>query len=953
MYTVRLENTVTHQIYEQQVEDTNDGGKLYFRFGISTIDLADGEYILTVFGENGDVLAEDLLRIGDFNPQTLQYTKGEKTYLDITVDAILQREKNVSITDIHTRILPDLGNDAVEIVYVDAQPLYDSARSEGYDEGYGIGQSEGYPNGYADGYNKGTEDGYNTGSAEAYPRGYEDGYDSGRTDGYNEGYDVGSMDMHLEMLEETRILNVTENGRYFTKYTEDPYIPTGDGDFSDFCKLTNTTYQMGRLKSYNEVQETGSDVIEFWWRPKDLAYNHRPMILMSSAENDGNGIHHTFSINLLTYDREDKLRFRSDAGGGTFVEHIISSGPEMWYHILIQNSELYINDEFISNFYIVNDNETSYIYLNGDTRTDVEDGIDECNGYFGMVKINGEVFIPTENGYMDQNTGNIIQPIEGGEYEYLRQRDPEGGLYRTVNVNIDTKQYFLEGYDEGYSTGYNVGEQASFGNGYEQGQKDIAENARVLEVTENGLYVSKFSEIPKPDVVTGFYPDGTEFYNYTVLEGKIFDTKIPATSASTLEIWYKGDGIKVGDAYNVIIGAGKSDDSSCYQIRYDVNSNKTVRYQVGYASKAYTWDEDVWHHIMIKYKEGSSLLYLWVDDVQVVSFGNIVFDTQSTFYINGVEYDTSGGRTANGCFGMIKIDGTTIIPTKDGFLNTNTGELLDVIQGGGYEFVNNTVIPEGEMYKTVKVNVAQSVKFSRYGMKCAYSTFQYLPNWIDLNNMVDCSYLFTDSKIIEAPYFDTSNATTMYRMFSNCFDLTTIPIYDTKKVTDFSGIFNNASALKTIPAFEIGRGANIKEYVYNCRNLTSFPAIDTSGAVNMQSMFYGCTSLTEIPALDASSIDVGAYNSASIFGYNELPKLTKAGGLLNLRKKIDDSYGWSKCPNLDRESCINILNGLYDFVGNGETPNSNEGKLKVHQNFLNAVGDDITIGTNKGWTITT
>lgn len=710
MYTIRLENTVTHQIYEQQVEDTNNGGKLYYNFSLSTVDMADGEYILTVFGENGDVLAEDLLRIGDFNPQTLQYTKGENTFISVELAAKLEN-KQVYIDNIETTVYPNNGYDGMTDVHINAQPLYDSARSEGYGEGYGVGQSEGYPNGFADGYDKGSEDGYNTGSAEAYPKGYEDGYGNGKTEGYNEGYGVGY----------------------------------GEGD---------------------------------------------------------------------------------------------------------------------------------------------------AQGY--------------ENGKKD-------------------------------------------GYDQGYAEG----EKVSYGEGYDQGQKDIAENARVLEVTENGFYLSKFSEIPKPDFVTGVYPDGTEFYNYTVLEGKIFDTKILATSASTLEIWYKGDGIKVGDAYNVIIGAGKNDDSSCYQIRYEVDSNETVRYQVGYSSRAYTWDEDVWHHIVIKYKEGSSLLYLWVDDVQVVSFGNITFNPQSTFYINGVEYDTSRNRTANGSFGMIKIDDVVIIPTKDGFLNTNTGELLDVIQGGGYEFVNNTVIPEGEMYKTVKVNVAQSVKFSRYGMKCAYSTFQYLPNWIDLNNMVDCSYLFSDSKIIEAPYFDTSNTTTMNRMFSNCFDLTTIPIYDTKKVTDFSGMFNNASALETIPAFEIGSGANIKELVYNCRNLISFPAIDTSGAVNMQSMFYGCTSLTEIPALDASSIDVGAYNSASIFGYNELPKLTKAGGLLNLRRKIDDTYGWSKCPNLDRESCINILNGLYHFVGNGETPNSNEGKLKVHQNFLNAVGDDITIGTNKGWTITT
>lgn len=880
MYTVRLENTVTHQIYEQQVEDTNDGGKLYFRFGISTIDLADGEYILTVFGENGDVLAEDLLRIGDFNPQTLQYTKGEKTYLDITVDAILQREKNVSITDIHTRILPDLGNDAVEIVYVDAQPLYDSARSEGYDEGYGIGQSEGYPNGFAD------------------------GYDSGRTDGYNEGYDVGSMDMHLEMLEETRILNVTKNGRYFTKYTEDPYTPTGDGDFSDFCKLTNATYQMGRLKSYYEVQETGDDVIEFWWRPKDLAFNNNPQILMSSIDEDedGNGIHHTFSINLLTYDREDKLRFYSDAGGGTFVEYIISD-PEMWYHILLENNGVYVNDEYVGKLATVNDNEISYVYVNGDTRTDVEDGVNECNGYFGMVKINGEVFIPTENGYMDQNKGNIIQPIEGGEYEYLKQRDPEGGLYRTVNVNIDTKQYFLEGYDEGYDKGYNVGEQASFGNGYEQGQKDIAENARVLEVTENGSYLSKFSDPITPTIVTGVYDDDTGFYSYTKLSSAVYNTKVAGTIDSRLEFWYKGDNMKSGDGYNLIIGSGDNDNSNCFQVRYYTSYNNHLRIELGNSRiDVRDWDDTVWHHLIISKAEG-----LWIDGEKKGDFSasNTI---NGEFFINGIGYDVSGSRNANGTFGMIKIDDVVIIPTADGFRNVNTGELLEIVQDGIYAYTEN--LPkygEGELFKTINVDVVPKIKPQEAGVKFQNSTFTEIPKWVDLEGITD-----------------------MDGLFSACKNLTELPILNVPYCLNLSGVFSD------VPFTDL---TNIQYWVYP-KN------------ANWSVAFQQNTKIERCSAIYMEGNDT-YYQGSPFWVYSDLANFTDFGGFVGLKYSITQNYALAKIPNLSYESCINVLNGLYDFVGNGETPQRNQGTLKVHQNFINNVGDDITIGTNKGWTITT
>ena len=57
-------------------------------------------------------------------------------------------------------------------------------------------------------------------------------------------------------------------------------------------------------------------------------------------------------------------------------------------------------------------------------------------------------------------------------------------------------------------------------------------------------------------------------------------------------------------------------------------------------------------------------------------------------------------------------------------------------------------------------------------------------------------------------------------------------------------------------------------------------------------------------------------------------------------------------PNLTYESCISILNNLYDFTGNGETPNNDQGRLKVAQSFIDKVGDKISIGVAKGWSIT-
>ena len=68
--------------------------------------------------------------------------------------------------------------------------------------------------------------------------------------------------------------------------------------------------------------------------------------------------------------------------------------------------------------------------------------------------------------------------------------------------------------------------------------------------------------------------------------------------------------------------------------------------------------------------------------------------------------------------------------------------------------------------------------------------------------------------------------------------------------------------------------------------------------------------------------------------------------------KIDwnDNYGLVLCPNLTYQSCINILNGLWDFRGNGDANTTRT--LKVHSNFITTVGDEISIATEKGLNIT-
>ena len=246
--------------------------------------------------------------------------------------------------------------------------------------------------------------------------------------------------------------------------------------------------------------------------------------------------------------------------------------------------------------------------------------------------------------------------------------------------------------------------------------------------------------------------------------------------------------------------------------------------------------------------------------------------------------------------------------------------VLNVTENGQYG--------NGEtLYKTINVNVIPKINVQETGLRFGQSTFTEVPEWADFEGITNTSNMFKEcSNLQTIPPIDTSNVTNMNYMFYFCGKLQTIPLIDTSNVTNMAGMFQS------------------------CYNLQTIPSIDTSNVTTMNYMFNVCRSLVSLPALDARSLSMPSY--LGFFGGDDIPKLIDFGGFLNLKSSLTNDSNLKKLPNLTYESCINVLNGLYDFTGNGETPNGGQGQLKVHQNFLDKVGDEISIGINKGWQIT-
>ena len=617
--------------------------------------------------------------------------------------------------------------------------------------------------------------------------------------------------------------------------------------------------------------------------------------------------------------------------------------------------EEYWNEDWVAPVTVIRNQDKRVVFTENGTYT-----IDyDPTTYTGLGNVEVDVNIDVDsyynNGYNQGKTDGVneqkskletINITENGTYT------KQDG-YNHIEVNVpDLNGSYDEGYQQGHTEGYNEGYTEGEGIGDNQGQSDIAAKARVLDVTENGNYLSKFSDPIMPTTITGVYADGTEFYNYAELTNKVFNTNIPATMNSRVELWYKGDNLCNSEGWDAIIGAGNIDNSNVFEIIYWQKNNNEIRAQIGSYSINTNWDENKWHHVILSMADG-----FIVDGVKIGDMQSNSSTPNGNFFINGIAHNISNSnlRNANGYFGMIKIDDTIIIPTADGFLNTNTGELLEVVKDGSYTYTEGQVkYGEGELYKTINVNVIPKINLQKEGIKLSYGTFTEIPKWVDLKGITDMSNMFYNCNNLQTiPEIDTSIVSNMSFMFYDCDNLQTIPLLDTSKVSNANDMFHYCRSLKTLPNnFNFGICTNLSAMFYSS-GLTDYSFLETwviNPNANMDEMIDN-TNTTYVPAIPC--VGNSNYQQSAIFwAYGDFSKLTYFGGWIGRKYNVDRDYILKKMPNLTYESCISILNNLYDFTGNGETPDSNQGKLKVHQNFLTTVGEDISIGTNKGWTIT-
>ena len=365
------------------------------------------------------------------------------------------------------------------------------------------------------------------------------------------------------------------------------------------------------------------------------------------------------------------------------------------------------------------------------------------------------------------------------------------------------------------------------------------------------------------------------------------------------------------------------------------------------------WGGRIINYTSTKYIRKSKITKTWDKVIVDVAGGT----TGSLALVDGTRFENSTFTTIPDYY-----DFSTITDTTRMFNNCKNLQTIPLIDTSNVTYMGNmfsnctslTTIPQLDTSNVTNMErmfsictklttISQLDTSNVTNMEGMFSSCYSLQSIPELNtsNVTNMKQMFKACYVLTTiPQLDTSNVTNMREMFSGCKILQTIPLIDTSNVTNMEFMFSSCELLQTIPQIDTSNVTNMGDMFNGCTNLKTIPELDTSNVTNMNDMFFGCRNLQTLPLFDARNVtDMG-----DMFFYT-MEFLTDVGGWINLSCDWNNNYGLACCPNLTYQSCINILNGLADVTEKGGRT------LNVHQNFLGLVGDEVSIGTDKGWII--
>lgn len=227
--------------------------------------------------------------------------------------------------------------------------------------------------------------------------------------------------------------------------------------------------------------------------------------------------------------------------------------------------------------------------------------------------------------------------------------------------------------------------------------------------------------------------------------------------------------------------------------------------------------------------------------------------------------------------------------------------------------------------------------------KFTFETYIYIDKWIityptllkhldvsgwDTSNMTSMYRMFCDMQNLtelDVSGFDTSSVTTLQQMFNNC-NLTTLDVsgFDTSNVTSMYGMFLNDSSLTAldVSGWDVSKVTDFEHMFHNCKKVAALDVSNwnSKSAQRMDAVFYNCCIVT---TLDVSKFDLSNLKRMDdIFGScTQLTNIIFGEGWGKPQNNITldlSTCGSSKSYMLTDETYTSMLT-MYDRVTNGLT----------------------------------
>lgn len=254
---------------------------------------------------------------------------------------------------------------------------------------------------------------------------------------------------------------------------------------------------------------------------------------------------------------------------------------------------------------------------------------------------------------------------------------------------------------------------------------------------------------------------------------------------------------------------------------------------------------------------------------------------------------------------------------------------------------------------------------------------------VNVDNVTNMSYMFSNSNILVAPTLHTPKCNNLMGIFKGCGSLLYADLsnWTLSKVTDVSSMFIGCRRVSTIilpkglrPKWAQDMFSNcialtqvnIKDIDFSqcidmsdafayCWGLTVIPRLDTRNCNNLQGIFYDCNNLVRVEGIDMKSVTGNQSLFGMVFSDNKKLRylLIKNFGNSDMSNSYKDfaklsQWGSNDATNTDAKQSV-----IDTFITYSINRSSKPMTVTLHSNtYSKLTADEIQQAANKGYNLT-